>query len=304
MSRGTQAHESSTESGEVEAPFAALQWTPAIGRLIDLALEEDLGRGDVTTEALGERREGQAILLCRVPVTVCGMPLGRWLLQRGAPELQLTARFPEGASAPAGATIGELSGPVDAMLRLERTLLNFLMRQCGVATLTRRYLAEVEGTGACIADTRKTIPGWRALDKYAVRAGGGRNHRCDLGSGILIKDNHIAACGSVTEAVAAAKRRAPHPLRVEVEVESLAAVREAVQAGAEILLLDNMSPAMVREAVGIARGRALLEVSGGVTLATVRAYAEAGADIISVGALTHSAPAVDLSLDLSPESEP
>ncbi len=277
---------------------AVLSWTPAIGALIDLALEEDLGRGDVTTEVLGEERAGSGAVICRVPVVVCGLPVAEWLLRRADPALVLERLLPEGADAAPGAALARVRGPVGAILRVERTLLNFLMRLSGVATLARRYVAEVAGTGARVVETRKTIPGWRVLDKYAVRVGGGFNHRPDLGSGILIKDNHIVACGGVGEAVRRARARAPHPLRVEVEVESLAAAEEALAAGAEALLLDNMSPPQVAEVVRAVGRRALLEISGGVTLATLRAFAEAGAQIISVGALTHSAPAVDLSLEL------
>jgi nicotinate-nucleotide pyrophosphorylase (carboxylating) len=280
-----------------------LRWSPAIGQLIDLALEEDLGRGDVTTELLGERRAGQGRVVCRVPVVACGLPLLGWLAARGTPELTARGCVGEGDLVSAGTTLATLVGPVGAILRLERTALNFLMRLCGVATLTRRYVQEVDGTGARVVDTRKTLPGWRVLDKYAVRVGGGGNHRADLGSGILIKDNHIAACGSTAEAVRRARSGAPHPLRVEVEVESLAQAEEALAAGAEVLLLDNMTPTQVREVASAVGSRALLEISGGVTLQTIRAFAEAGARLISVGALTHSAPAVDLSLELEHAAE-
>jgi nicotinate-nucleotide pyrophosphorylase (carboxylating) len=280
------------------SPTPALRWSPAIGLLIDLALEEDIGRGDVTTELLGEHRQGCGRVVCRVPVVACGLPLLGWLVARGAPELTARSCVSEGELAPAGSTLATLVGPAGAILRLERTALNFLMRLCGVATLTRRYVQEVAATGARVVDTRKTLPGWRVLDKYAVRVGGGGNHRADLGSGILIKDNHIAACGSTTEAVRRARAGAPHPLRIEVEVENLAQAEEALAAGAEVLLLDNMTAAQVREVSSALGGRTQLEISGGVTLQTIRAYAEAGARLISVGALTHSAPAVDLSLEL------
>jgi len=278
-----------------------LSCTPAITRLIDLAIEEDLGRGDVTTEILGEQRAGVGKILCRVPVVVCGLCVAQWLLERAARGVHAELRAAEGAELGAGGVLLTLAGPADSILRAERTMLNFLMRMCGVATLTRLYVDAVRGTRARIVDTRKTLPGWRVLDKYAVRVGGGHNHRYDLGSGILIKDNHIAACGSTVEAVRRALARAPHPLRVEVEVESRAQALEALEAGADVLLLDNMVPSQVREVVQAVGGRALVEVSGGVTLHTVGAYAEAGADVISIGALTHSAPAVDLSLELDAE---
>ncbi len=275
-----------------------LCWTPAIGRLIDLALDEDLGHGDVTTEACGSLGSGVGRIICRQPVVVCGLPVAAWVLERADPDVELTAEAADGVVLHAGSELVRLVGSVAALLRVERTVLNFLMRMSGVATLTRRYVEAVEGTGAQIVDTRKTLPGWRLLDKYAVRTGGGRNHRFHLGSGILIKDNHIAACGSVREAATRARARAPHTLRVELEVEDDREVTEALEAGVDVILLDNMSPDQVREVVKRVEGRAMIEVSGGVELVNVRAYAEAGAQLISVGALTHSAPAVDMSLDL------
>jgi nicotinate-nucleotide pyrophosphorylase (carboxylating) len=277
---------------------AGLCWTPAVGRLIDLALDEDLGHGDVTTEVVGQLGTGVGRVFCREPIVACGLPVAGWVVERAEPDLQFDAQALEGTVLHAGSELARLVGPAAGILRVERTLLNFLMRMCGVATLTRRYVEAVEGTGARVVDTRKTMPGWRVLDKYAVRVGGGGNHRAHLGSGILIKDNHITACGSVGQAVRQAKRLAPHTLRVEVEVEDPAAVGEALEAGADVLLLDNMSPELVREVVKLVEGRALVEVSGGVNQATIRAFAEAGAQLISVGALTHSAPAVDLALDL------
>jgi len=276
-----------------------VSWPPSLGRLIDLALEEDLGRGDVTTEAIGQQGEAEALIVCREPVVVCGLTVAELLLERSSEPVDLHQPVPDGEPRQAGDALARLAGPVDAILRLERTLLNFLMRLCGVATLTREYVDAVQGTGARIADTRKTLPGWRVLDKHAVAAGGGVNHRFDLGSGVLIKDNHLAVCGGdVGLAVQRARDNAPHPLRVEVEVESLDAARVAEEHGAEALLLDNMTPEQVRQVVSALSPQTLVEVSGGITLHTVRAYAEAGAHIISVGALTHSAPAVDLSLEM------
>jgi nicotinate-nucleotide pyrophosphorylase (carboxylating) len=274
-----------------------------VARLIDLSLEEDLGRGDVTTEVVGAMGEGIADIVSREPLVVCGLPVLGWVLERAAPELRSERIAGESTLVPGGAVLARISGPVASILRVERTALNFLMRLSGVATLTRRFVDAVRGTGARVVDTRKTLPGWRVLDKYAVRVGGGDNHRADLASGILIKDNHLAACGGVGQAVRAARARAPHPLRIEVEVETLAQAREALAARAEILLLDNMTPQGVREVVREVGDQALIEVSGGVTLETVRAYAEAGAQIISVGALTHSAPAVDISLELRKDAE-
>lgn len=288
-----------SNSSSARRPALTLNLTPAVAQLIDLALQEDLGRGDVTTEVVGERGGRRGVVLCREPVVVCGLPVAGWLVQRSGEPLTLHRQADEGESIEAGATLAVLEGPSDAILRVERALLNFLMRMCGVATYTRRHVDAVAGTGARVTDTRKTLPGWRALDKYAVRAGGGHNHRHDLGSGVLIKDNHLAACdGQIALAVERARARAPHPLRVEVEVESLQDAVTAAEAGAEILLLDNMSPEQVRQVLAALPRDVLVEVSGGITLANVRAHAEAGAQVISLGALTHSAPAVDLSLDL------
>ncbi len=275
-----------------------LDWTPAIGQLIDLALQEDLGRGDITTDCLQLTGPCKGRIICREPVVVCGLPLIQMVLRRSTPSLTVDLLTHEGDLIAAGAALAEISGLASELLKVERTLLNFLMRMCGVATLTRRYRDAIKHTQTRIVDTRKTLPGWRGLDKYAVHIGGGDNHRQDLGSGILIKDNHIVAHGSISEVVRQAKALAPHPLRIEIEVESLEQALTAVEAGAEILLLDNMTPAQVREVADQVAGRAMLEVSGGITLKTILSYAEAGAQIISVGALTHSAPAVDLSLDM------
>jgi nicotinate-nucleotide pyrophosphorylase (carboxylating) len=193
-----------------------------------------------------------------------------------------------------------VAGPTAALLTAERTALNFIQRLSGVATLSRKYAAAVDGTGTRVVDTRKTTPGWRALEKYAVRCGGCVNHRSSLGEHVLIKDNHIAAAGSLTKAVKLCRAAAPHSAKIEVEATTLAEVKEAVRAGAEVILLDNMSPALVRSAVAIIAGAAVVEVSGGVRYETLRDYALPGVDVISVGALTHSAPAADLSLTLLP----
>lgn len=277
---------------------------PSVLRLIDLALEEDLGRGDVTSEAVfSEEQMARAVVQARADLVLSGLDVACAVIRRVAPSAELVPRFSDGDSVPAGAEVLAVSGPVRALLGAERTALNFLQRLSGVATLTRAFVEAVRGTGARIVDTRKTVPGFRFLDKRAVRHGGGCNHRADLGSGLLLKDNHIAAAGGVAAAVRRARQAAPHTLRLEVEVTTLAELAEALIEGADAVLLDNMSPAQVAAAVatlppaGDPR-RPLVEVSGGVTLATVRAYAEAGADLISVGALTHSAPAADLSMEI------
>jgi nicotinate-nucleotide pyrophosphorylase (carboxylating) len=274
---------------------------PAVRRLIELALDEDLGRGDVTSSVtLGPG--GPRVIAemnAREPIVVFGLDVAVAVFSFVEPEIELELHVRDGARAPRGAVLLTATGPAHAVLAAERTALNFVQRLSGVATLSKRYADAVAGTKARVVDTRKTTPGFRVLEKAAVLAGGCGNHRFDLGSGVLIKDNHIAACGSVRAAVEAARARAPHPLRVEVEVTNLGELDEALAAGAEIVLLDNMTPSQVEVAAARAHSRgAVVEVSGGITLATILDYARAGADLISVGALTHSAPAVDIGLDV------
>ena len=218
------------------------------------------------------------------------------------PALKVTLIAHDGERVKTGGVVLRITGPTAALLTAERTALNFIQRLSGVATLSRKFAAAVDGTGTRIVDTRKTTPGWRALEKYAVRCGGCVNHRSSLGEHVLIKDNHIAAAGSLTKAVKLCRAAAPHSAKIEVEATTLAEVKEAVRAGAEVILLDNMSPAMVRSAVAIIAGAAVVEVSGGVRYETLRDYALPGVDVISVGALTHSAPAADLSLTILPAS--
>ena len=287
-------------------PIRGLARLPHVRRLIDLALDEDLGRGDVTTAAtvgLADTTQAVAIMNARVPMTVFGLDLAAAVFALVDPRIAIERHVADGAGVDGGrAPLLTARGPAAEILMAERTALNFVQRLSGVATLARRYADEVAGTKAQVVDTRKTTPGYRVLEKAAVRAGGCGNHRFDLGSGILIKDNHIAACGGVTAAVERARARAPHPLRIECEVTDLAQLEDALAAGAEVVLLDNMTPGQVEMAAVIAhahRPAVIVEVSGGVTLATLRAYALAGADLISVGALTHSAPAVDIGLDFA-----
>jgi nicotinate-nucleotide pyrophosphorylase (carboxylating) len=271
---------------------------PAVRRLIELALDEDLGRGDATSRAVfgaGDKPgagtampEVVADMVARDPIVAFGIEVAAAVFARVDPAIAVEPGCADGSHVDRG-----------AVLAAERTALNFVQRLSGVATLARRYADAVVGTRTRVVDTRKTTPGFRVLEKAAVAAGGCGNHRFDLGSGILIKDNHIAACGSVRAAVEAARAGAPHLLRVEVEVTNLGELDEALAAGAEVVLLDNMSPAQVEVAAARAHGRGVLvEVSGGITLATIADYARAGADLISVGAMTHSAPAVDIGLDV------
>ncbi|HSS00766.1 MAG TPA: carboxylating nicotinate-nucleotide diphosphorylase [Kofleriaceae bacterium] len=288
----------------VTSVVRGLAGIPAVRRLIELALDEDLGRGDATSQAVfsdpaagGPRVVAE--MNAREPIVVFGIDIAAAVFAMVDPSTEIEVRSPDGSRVERGAVLAVARGPAHAVLAAERTALNFAQRLSGVATLARRYADAVAGTRARVVDTRKTTPGFRALEKAAVVAGGCGNHRFDLGSGILIKDNHIAACGSVRTAVEAAKARAPHSLRIEVEVTNLAELEEALAAGAEVVLLDNMRPAEVQAAAARAHERgALVEVSGGITLATIADYARAGADLISVGALTHSAPAVDIGLDV------
>ena len=270
---------------------------PMLDEWLLAALREDLGSGDVTSEILGPPSlRGQAVMQANESLVLAGLEIAIRAFTLLSGEVRVLAGSEEGRKIEAGAVLLELEGPVRDLLGSERVALNILQHLSGVATLTRRFVDAVEGTGTKILDTRKTLPGMRALEKYAVRVGGGVNHRSSLSEGILVKENHLAACGGVTEAVNALKRKAPHTLRVEIEASTLEEVEEAVAAGVDSILLDNMSIETIREAVKRARGTAQLEVSGGVRLENVREIAETGVDAISVGMLTHSAPGVDISM--------
>jgi len=263
-------------------------------------LREDIEHGDITTEAIFSSEEtGSALFVAREPLVAAGMETVAACVFR---LLDRRLRFfgaaaQDGARVAPGETMLIVSGPVRSILRAERVALNLVQRLCGIATLTRQYADAVQGCKAVIADTRKTTPGLRLLEKYAVRCGGGRNHRFSLSDGVLIKDNHIAACGSISEAVRRARVAAPHTMAIEVEADTLEQVEECLACGVPVILLDNMNLPTLRQAVELIAGRAVAEASGGVNLHTVRAIAETGVDIISVGALTHSAPACDIGLD-------
>ncbi|MGI8423004.1 MAG: carboxylating nicotinate-nucleotide diphosphorylase [Chloroflexota bacterium] len=275
-----------------------------VQRVVALALAEDIGPGDVTTlSTIPETARCTAALNSRVEGVVAGLPVAIETFRQLDPDVQIEAHKHDGNAVRPGETLLTIRGRARAVLTAERVALNFVQRMSGTATATAHFVAAVRGTRAKIIDTRKTTPGLRQLEKYAVRAGGGQNHRFGLFDGVLIKDNHIAASpDGIGGAILAARRGAPHSLRVEVETENLDQVREALAAGADAILLDNMSPDELREAVTMIDGRAVAEASGGVTLDTVRAVAEAGVDLISVGALTHSAPALDLALDFTVEA--
>jgi nicotinate-nucleotide pyrophosphorylase (carboxylating) len=269
-----------------------------LNRVIRTALEEDLGPGDLTTDAIVDpAAKGRAVLLARENLVLAGLPVFRGVFNFLSPDMGFEFYFEDGGTVPAGEKIGVISGALGTILKGERTALNFLQRMSGIATLTRRYVDKA-GSKVKVVDTRKTVPGLRILDKYAVRMGGGFNHRLGLFDGVLIKDNHIAAAGSVSRAVSLAKKSAPHTVRVEVEVEDLTAVEEAIQAGADAILLDNMSPEMMKEAVAIVADRVEIEASGNITFENIEEVAKTGVNIISVGALTHSPRAVDLSLEV------
>jgi len=272
--------------------------TEAVDRVVDAALAEDVGDGDRTTEAIvpAEAR-CRAELVLEEPGIVCGVPVARSVFGRLGPGIRFDVLAEEGARIIGPpATLARLEGPARAVLTGERVALNLLGRLCGIATLTNRYVELVAGTGATILDTRKTTPGLRALEKYAVRCGGGTNHRAGLYDAILIKENHIRIAGGIPAAIAAVG--AHDDLPVEVEAETFDDVAAALDAGAERILLDNMTPDEVGRAVELVAGRARLEASGGISLATVRSYAETGVDFISVGALTHAARSLHVSLEV------
>jgi nicotinate-nucleotide pyrophosphorylase (carboxylating) len=263
------------------------------------ALDEDGAFNDITTIAtVRSDRRARAALVARQAGTLAGVPLALETFRHLDAKVSMRVDAEDGRAVARGATVLFISGHARHMLSAERVALNFLQRLSGIASLTAQFVAAVTGTGARILDTRKTTPGWRSLEKYAVRAGGGLNHRMDLSSSVLVKDNHLAALdGKVGLAVRRARELAPVGVRIEVECTTVAQVEAAIDAGADIILLDNMSLDRLRECVERAAGRAQLEASGGVSLATVRAIAETGVDFISVGALTHSAPAMNLALD-------
>jgi nicotinate-nucleotide pyrophosphorylase (carboxylating) len=274
-----------------------------VERVVREALREDLPWGDLTTDSLfpGPLR-GQGEVVAKRAGVIAGLPLLEEVFRQLNPGVRVQPEVTDGAEVQRGQVVARLEGDVRSLLAGERVALNFLCRLSGVATLTRRYVQAVAGLPCRIVDTRKTTPGLRALEKYAVRVGGGANHRFGLSDGVLVKDNHLALLRregvSLREAVARIRARVPHGVRIQVEVTDPDQVEEVVAAGADALLLDNMDLHSLREAVARCRGRALTEASGGITLESVRAVAETGVDLISVGALTHSAPALDLSLEI------
>ncbi len=267
--------------------------------LLRRALDEDLGRGgDLTTDSVvPDDAMARAVIVAREAGTIAGIEMAAAVFGLLDPDVEVAVEVRDGTDVAAGTVLATVSGPARPILTGERTALNLLGRLSGIATATRAAVAAAEGTGARVADTRKTTPGLRALEKYAVRCGGGMNHRFGLDDAVLIKDNHLAVAGSITEAVGRARAAVGHTVKIEVEVDDFVQLQEALDAGAELILLDNMSPEDLAKAVDLVGGRARTEASGGINPDTVAAVARSGVDLLSMGALTHSSPALDVALD-------
>ena len=274
---------------------------PVLDEIVDRTLREDLGAGDLTSEAtVPEGKIAVGTAVARGPLVVCGGVVFQRVFARLDPAVTFEALVPDGASVVKGAAIWRVRGPARALLMGERSALNLVQRMSGTATAARAYVARLPpGSTTRVTDTRKTTPGLRVLERYAVRCGGAHNHRDSLGTAVMIKDNHIVAAGGIEAAVARARERAPHLSRIEVEVASLSELELALRARADVIMLDNFDLDALGEAVRRVNGRALLEASGGITLETLAAYAKTGVDVVSVGALTHSAKAADIALDLA-----
>jgi len=270
-----------------------------IDRWIRVALREDLGSADVTTDITIEPdQKGKAVIIACEELILAGIPLAEKVFLSLDRSLRFSSFFQDGQKVSDNQILAEIEGRLRPMLTGERVALNFLQRLSGIATLTRRFVDRVEGVGVKIVDTRKTTPGLRALEKYAVRMGGGRNHRMGLYDGILIKDNHIKACGSIANAVKKVRSKAPFTLKIEVEVSNLAEVKEALDSGADIIMLDNMPVEQMREAVQMIGTKALVEASGRINLENVLEIARSGVDFISIGAITHSARSMDIKMEV------
>ncbi|MFO8082922.1 MAG: carboxylating nicotinate-nucleotide diphosphorylase [Desulfobacterales bacterium] len=271
----------------------------SIINLIDIALNEDLGFGDITTDAIiSMELIGLGDVIAKEHFIVAGLEIARDVFRRLDPHVFFSTIFKDGDAVKTGQVVFSVQGALASVLKAERTALNFIQRLSGIATLTRTYVDQLKDQPVKIVDTRKTTPGWRALEKYAVKIGGGANHRMGLFDGVLIKDNHIAACGGITAAVCAARNQVHHLVKIEVEVTNLAELAEALSSGADVIMLDNMTHAQIQEAVKKINGRVLVEVSGNVTIDKLNRLAQTGVDLISVGALTHSAKSVDMSMKI------
>ncbi len=270
-----------------------------VRKLIEEALWEDIGPGDVTSDAvISEESASTAEIIAKQDIVVVGVLIAREVFRKLDPWVQFTPVVHDGNRVPSGTIIAQVQGRTRALLAGERVALNLMQHLSGIATLTAKFAEALKGSRAEILDTRKTLPGYRALEKYAVRMGGGRNHRFGLYDGIMIKDNHIAAAGGIIKAMAEIRKKVQPLLKIEVEVKTLDEVREAMAAGATMILLDNMPPHLMKQAVNIVGGRVLVEASGNVTLENIKAIAETGVDFISSGSLTHSAPAADISMKI------
>ena len=267
--------------------------------LIEIALKEDMGSGDITTDNLVDSDlEGKGVIIAKEPFVIAGFDVACQVFKYLNADVIVISDYTDGDFVKQGKTIATVEGNLRALLSGERTALNFLQRLSGIATCVRSYVDELKNKRVRLVDTRKTTPGWRVLEKYAVRVGGAHNHRMGLYDGVLIKDNHIAACGGIQKAVDRIRTRVSHLVKIEVEVSTFDQVKDALKAGAEVIMLDNMSIEQIKEATAFIDGRALVEVSGNVTKGGLNSLADAGVDIISVGALTHSAGCVDMSMKI------
>ena len=271
----------------------------SIQHLIEIALEEDIGPCDITTDALIDpQQEGIGEIIAKEPLVIAGLDIARQVFTYLDSEIVFTSEYDDGAVVTKGTSLANVRGKLRPLLSGERTALNFLQRLSGIATLVRSYTNELSSKNVRLVDTRKTTPGWRVLEKYAVRVGGAYNHRMGLYDGVLIKDNHIAAYGDIKAAIVHIRTRISHLLKIEVEVSNLDQVKQALEAGADVIMLDNMDTDRIKEAADLIGNRAIVEISGNVTIGMLKSLADTGVDIISVGALTHSARCVDISMKI------
>ena len=274
----------------------------SIKHLIEIALKEDIGPGDITTDNLvGPNIEGKGIIIAKEPLVIAGLDVAKQVFEHLDPVIIFTPEYNDGDVVREGETIATIEGKLRVLLSGERTALNFLQRLSGIATFVRSYVNELANKSVRLVDTRKTAPGWRVLEKYAVRVGGAYNHRMGLYDGVLIKDNHIAACGGIKTAIDRIRTRVSHLVKIEVEVSDLEQVKDALDTGVDAIMLDNMNIQQIKEAIAFIDGKAAVEVSGGITRSDLNLLADTGVDIISVGALTHSAGCVDISMRISPD---
>jgi nicotinate-nucleotide pyrophosphorylase (carboxylating) len=271
--------------------------------LIEIALKEDIGSGDITTENLiGPDLEGEGVIIAKEPLVIAGLNVAKQVFEYLDSQVIFTTKYKDGDEVKNADTIANIEGKLRILLMCERTALNFLQRLSGIATNVRSYMNEIENTGVRLVDTRKTAPGWRKLEKHAVRVGGAHNHRMGLYDGVLIKDNHIAAYGGIEKAINQIRQKVSHLVKIEIEVSDLNQVEAAIAAGADVVMLDNMNLQQIKKAVATIDGRATIEVSGGVRKSRLKSLADANVDIISVGAFTHSARCVDISMRITPNS--